>query len=152
MGPWRALLLVAALMAVFAFPADAAACSCVPPDEGQSRAEQLREDIRASDAALVGRLLSVRTVGDFRAFFRYRILHVVKGPRRLQPGRILTVRSASNGALCGLPQTTGRRYGLVLDGRSDGWWGNLCQVYAPRLMRAQGGRDAGRAGGSAGCR
>jgi len=143
---FRASLLCVLVAGALAFPAQAAACSCVPPEEGQTRAEQLREQIRANDAALVGRLISVRATGEFSAVFRYRMLHIVKGPRRLREGGIIRVRSANNGALCGLPQSTGRRYGLVLDGRPTGWWGNLCQVYGPRMMRAQGSAGSRRSG------
>jgi len=149
----RVLLLSIVLLGALAFPPAASACSCVPPEPGESRSEQLRQNIRAGDAAIVGRLVSVTRpeqgpgevpVGPGIAWFRYRTLYVVKGRPRLQRGRIVAVKTSGDGATCGLYGQVGRRYGLVLD-RSEGrWWGNLCQMYGPKMMRAQGSMESGR--------
>lgn len=150
----RVALLGLTMLGLLAFPAGASACSCAPPAPGESRAEQLREEIRRGDGAIVGRLLSVRpdTGGPGDVWFRYRILMVVKGKPRLRRGAVVAVRSGGDGATCGLPQDEGRRYGLVLDRLQRRWWGNLCQVYGPRLMRAQAEGDGSRAAEPAGCR
>ena len=148
----RALALGAFVAGLLAFPAGASACSCVPPEEGQSRSDFVEERIRESDGAIVGRLISVtqRAPGPGVAWFRYRILYVAKGGPRLQRGEVVAVKSGGSGNSCGLPQQKGRRYGLVLNrvrhraGRR--WSAYLCDLFGPREIRAAGASGSG--GGS----
>ena len=153
----RALLLGTVVAALLAFPVGASACSCVGPEVGQSRSDFVKERIRESDGAIVGRLISVTqpVYGPGVAWFRYRILYVAKGGPRLQRGEVVAVKSGGSGNSCGLPQQKGRRYGLTLSRVSHGaarrWSAYLCDLFGPREIRAQGSREAGRSDGSAGC-
>lgn len=147
---------------------DASACSCVrsgpppvlvpntptdpspTPPAPDPLQQWARAQIDSADAAVVGRLLRVRTVKstrryEIRADFSYRIEAVYKGKRRLRRGRIVTVRSVRDTAACGLPGRVGRRYGLRLYRRKGRprWSSGLCSLMSPRDMRL-----AGRAGGA----
>ena len=83
-------------------------------------------------------------MGPGTAWFRYRILYVVKGRPRLQRGALVAVKSSGDSASCGLAGRRGRRYGLVIHRFGRRWWGNVCELYDPRLMRAQRPTEAGR--------
>jgi hypothetical protein len=76
------------------------ACSCRPFD----RAEMIKD----SAAAFNGRVLSVKSTGqdinDGELIARVRILKAYKGVRR---GRIITLKTAPNGALCGIGMAKG---------------------------------------------
>jgi hypothetical protein len=105
----------------------AAACSCV--------AEPPRVKLAAADGAFNGRLLDVTPSGEFEAVYRYRIGQVFKGRKRLHRGKVVKVRSGSNDGVCGLPQGTGKVYGLFVS-REDGHWaGNSCNVVSPGQLR-----------------
>lgn len=120
-----------------ALAANATACSCAR----QSAEEGLRE----ADAAIVGRLVEVVPRARMRADYRYEVIRVYRGPRRVERSETLTVRSARQGAACGLPQGTGRRYGLFLSEGRGRWWGGLCGVVEPsELRRAAQGRAGAR--------
>ena len=157
MRPARGLLLGAVALAALVFPATASACSCAGPGPGDSWNEHVREDIRSGDAAIVGRLLSVTRpeqgdgpVGPGIAWFRYRILYVVKGKPRLHRDRVVAVKTSGDEASCGLHGRIGSRQGLVLRRSGGRWWGSLCSQYGPKLMRAQGSMEAG-GGRRSGC-
>ena len=138
--------------------ADAAmACSCVPLKP--------REQIKASDAAFIGRLVAVREVeppvegeptgtGDPMDYV-YRVGRIYKDPAgRLHRGRRVRVRSVRGEATCGLPNRLGELRGLFVQRRQHHWHGNLCLTTTPRRMRrAAAGSSASPAGspGSAGC-
>ncbi len=109
------------------FSSGAQACSCL---ELAPRAA-----LRQADAAVVGTLVEV-VVDQQRAEYHYRVQRVYKGPNAMRPGREISVNSAANGAACGLPPTVGRRYGLYLGRRSDGWHGSLCGLFDPAEMAA----------------
>jgi hypothetical protein len=118
-------------------PTSARACSCAAIDN-ETR-------FRLRDGAIIGKLLKVVRHGR-AADFRYRIKEAFKARRRFQVGELLTIRAASDGAACGLPQGVGRNYGLFLR-RADGrWLASLCDVTSPRTMReaAANGKAAGR--------
>jgi hypothetical protein len=150
------ILVVAAIAAAGATlggAADAVACSCVYPGP---------ESVRASDAAVVAKLIDVKVTGDPTpgysgdedADFRYRVKRVYKGRHRLERGEELAVRSNLSSAACGLPAQEDRNYGLLLYRRAQRWQANLCTVTTPRHLRKlardrQGARS--RAGAGAGC-
>ena len=136
----RAGIAVVALVVLLSVAQPAAACSRIAPENPE---EQLREDLRRADAAIVGRLIEVRPVQsrrryEIRADFRYRVERVYKGRRRLPRGRTVTVRSVRDEAMCGLPDGIGRRYGLLLHRRSGRppWKAGLFDVVSPRALRA----------------
>jgi hypothetical protein len=90
--------------------------------------------MRQADAAIVGKLIEVIPRNGLKADYLYRVQHVYKQGGGIRRGRAISVRSASQAAACGLPQRTGRRYGLLL-GRGEGrWTGGLCGVLAPRKL------------------
>jgi len=135
------------VLAMLAFAASAAACSCAP----QAPAESLRE----ADGAVVGRLVKVLPHGPLHAVYRYEVLHVYKGGGAIEAGRMLDVHSSRRAVACALPRRTGRSYGLFLSRRSGRWFGGICGVISPQRLRgaAQNRPRTYRrsAGQSAGC-
>ncbi len=148
---------MAAIVALGAlvFATGAQACSCVQVAPGEA--------LRRADAALVGELIEIIPQSRLQAAYRYRVQRVYRGPRTIERGEVISVRSARQSAACGLPSQTGRRYGLLLDAASvvpggdarqtagTGWTGGLCGVVAPRELRSmvRGSSKARRATGSA---
>jgi hypothetical protein len=135
----RAAIAIVALVVLLSVAQPATACSRFAPENPE---EQLREDLRRADAAIVGRLIEVRPVQsrrryEIRADFRYRVERVYKG-RRLGRGRTVTVRSVRDEAACGLPNDIGRRYGLLLHRRRGrpAWKASLFDAVSPRELRA----------------
>ncbi len=119
---------VVAALGALVLAGGAQACSCAPttPAEG----------MRQADAAIVGKLIEVVPQSGLRADFLYRVQHVYKRGRGIRRGRVISVRSTSQAAACGLPQRTGRRYGLLL-GRGEGrWTGGLCGLVSPHMLDA----------------
>lgn len=92
------------------------------------------EAMRQADAAIVGELVDV-VRGPLRSDYRYRVQRVYKRGEGIRPGETILVRSATDSAACGLPQGTGRRYGLLLARAGDRWTSGLCGVLTPHLMR-----------------
>ena len=137
----------------------AGACSCRAPASGDPL-QWAQQRMSSADAAVVGRLIEVRPVGSRRvlgpADFRYRIGQVYKGQRRLQRGRIVTVRGGRATVACGLPDEVGRRYGLLLyrrEGRPR-WRSGFCDLMSASDMRLAAGAStatSGRQGDSAAC-
>ena len=118
-----ALLSIALLGMVLA--ASASACSCAP----QPPAESLQQ----ADAAIVGRLVAVTPVGRLRADYRYEVQRVYRGGG-IEPGQMLTVRSARRAPACALPRRLDRRYGLFLLRGGGHWQGGICAVIGPRRL------------------
>lgn len=98
--------------------------------------------MRRADAAIVGRLVEVVPRAGFRADYRYRVLRVYKGDRRLERDQIVSVRSSSQSASCGLPHGVGRSYGLFLTWDRGRWTGGLCGVVKPRRLQSAAWRGA----------
>jgi hypothetical protein len=136
---------------------DAEACSCAPV--------KMREALRKSDAAIIGKLRDVRPiesggperrgegpVGFGQRNFIYRVRRVYKGERRIEVGTRIAVRSWGSEVSCGLPRRP-RRIGLFLERTQRGrWTSSLCStVTAKRMRRAGERREAvvGAAGGMA---
>ncbi len=135
----RAGVAVVGLVMLLSIAQPAAACTRIAPENPE---EQLREDLRGADAAIVGRLIEVRPVQsrrpyETRADFRYRVERVYKG-RRLRRGRTVTVRGVRDEGMCGLPNGIGRRYGLLLHRRTrrPPWKAGLFDAVSPRELRA----------------
>jgi hypothetical protein len=134
-----AIAVVSVQLLGLAGPGSALACSCAP----QTPAESLR----AADAAIVGRLLSVQPRGLSRARYRYRVVHVYRGAGAIKRGAVMAVLSGRSSAACALPTRTGRNYGLFLLGQRGRWASGRCGVISPRRLwaaaqRPQGGEEA----------
>jgi len=125
----RRLSLTAALVVLggLAFAASAPACSCA----SQSPAESLRR----SDAAIVGRLVKIVPRGRFHADYRYEVHRVYRGRSTIEPGQMLSVRSARRAAACALPRRLRHRYGLFLIRGGGHWLAGICGVIEPRRLR-----------------
>jgi hypothetical protein len=118
------------------------ACSCAPTTPAESLA--------SSDAAIVGLLLRVESLGPARAEYRYRVVRVYQGRGEIRGGSVLTVLSGRGSAACALPTRTGRKYGLFLLGERGRWAGGICGVLPPRRLwaAAKGPQGAAEASGS----
>jgi hypothetical protein len=94
---------IAALLLALTAAGSAWACSCMPPAPGEDNAAYVKRMIKESAAAFTGRVLSAtRTDPDINRgelIARVRILRAYKGVRK---GRIITLITGPNGALCGL--------------------------------------------------
>src|SRR5688572_22966247 len=108
-----------ALAGVAATAEPATACSCALGDP--------RTALARADAAFIGVYLERRD----DTTYVFRVEERVKG--RLPA--IVEVRSASNGAACGLEVGIGDRIGLFLDRAGGEWRGNLCGQIAPGRLR-----------------
>lgn len=145
-------LLIAALTATaisMSFAGEALACSCAGPAPGEERSFY-RDSLEHSDGAIVGKLLRKRAVGDAdyprRAIYVYRVTTAYKAEGRLADRKV-RVRSAFDGAACGIEQRIGTRGGLFLYRRNGRWVSYLCSQVSPRdLRRAARDRDGKRRG------
>lgn len=151
----RRAAIVALAFGISLAGADAAsACSCVQVP--------LREQLKSSDAAFVGRLVAVREVdppaegetissGDPMDYV-YRVGRVYKDGPGINRGKRVRVRTVRSEATCGLPNRPRELIGLFLQRRSHRWHGSLCASATRRQMR-RALASASRAGsrGSAGC-
>ena len=99
------------------------ACSCALPDP--------RETLARGDGAFVGTLVS-RREADQHAVLVFSVDRALKG----SIGETVEVRTASNGAACGLEAPVGTRVGLVLERRGGAWHGYLCWQFAPDELLA----------------
>lgn len=155
MREWFVVGLLVAVVSLTLGAESARARSCAPPlplpesavgREEDPMVQEARARIRSADGAFVGRLVKVRPVprrGE--ADFIYRVEAVYKGRRRLRRGRLVTVRSNRDTPACGLPDSVGRRYGLLLYRRKGEprWSSGSCSLMSPRNMRL--GASAGEA-------
>jgi hypothetical protein len=110
------------------YASGAHACSCAPTAPAES--------LRAADAAVVGRLLSIEPHGATRAVYRYRVVRVYRGHDAIAPGSTLRVLSPRGSASCALPERSRRRYGLFLLRGGGRWASGLCGVISPRRLWA----------------
>ena len=110
-----------------ALAGSASACSCAP----QAPAESLR----ASDAAVVARLVKVVPHGKLHADYRYEVRQVYRGGATIDKGQMLTVRSGRSAATCALPRRLNHVYGLFLTRGQGHWFGGICGVVEPRRLR-----------------
>ena len=123
--------------------AAAQACSClaIAPE---TRFEQ-------SDGAVIGRLVEVVPRSEQVATFRYRVREVFKGGRRIEEGQLLSLRSSTSSAACGLPKREGRRFGVFLRRENRHWSATLCDVTTPQGMRAAAAAAGQASRASPGC-
>lgn len=119
------MALLSVALVGMALAGSAAACSCAPQAPGES--------LRQSDAAIVGRLVSVTPAGRLRADYRYEVQRVYRGGG-IEPGEMLTVRSARRAAACALPRRLERSYGLFLLRGGGHWQAGICAVIGPRRL------------------
>jgi hypothetical protein len=152
----RLVTLAVALGAPLFFADGALACSCAAQPE--------RQRLKAADAAFVGRLVEVREVNPPTegepissadpVDFIYRVGRVYKDGSGINRGRRVRVRSARDGASCGLSDAIGQLIGLYTYRERHRWHSNSCLTTTPRRMRrAARASSASRAGspGSSGC-
>ena len=131
------LLLGIAAGVLFVTPRPAAACSCVALD--------LTTAVPQADAAVVATLVhqdepkgevaadGTRVVSSGEPVdFTFDVESVVKG----DVGDPLVVRSANDGASCGIEARPGERVGLLLERRGGEWQGNLCAQSDPDELAA----------------
>ncbi|HAH11706.1 MAG TPA: hypothetical protein DCL54_05825 [Alphaproteobacteria bacterium] len=106
---------IPALLISVAAASTAWGCSCMPVES--------KEIIATSDAAFRGRVLSAkRTSADINrgdVVARVRILKAFKGVRR---GRIITVKTGPNSALCGLDLEKGQIIEVGADRNPEGFY------------------------------
>ena len=132
----RVACLVGALLLI---PVESArACSCIQGDP--------RDQFAASEAAFVGTFVESRPAeppdpgGGFSSMddtiYSFRLDEEYKGELG-EPGDIVEVHAAADGASCGLEAQTGQDYGLFLEVREgDGvWTSSLCSQVSPQTMR-----------------
>jgi hypothetical protein len=97
------------------------ACSCRPPAPGEDQAAFAKRMIRESTAAFSGRVLSsIKTDADINrgeVIARVRIVKAYKGVRR---GRIITLKTGPNPAMCGLTLEKGSTVRVAADKSRDG--------------------------------
>jgi hypothetical protein len=138
-----AIAAVSVVLLGLVFAGNALACSCAPSTPAESLAR--------ADAAVSGRLLSVRPQSATRAEYRYEILHVYRGSDEIERGSKLSVTSPRAAASCALPSQIGHHYGLFLLGDGRRWAGGLCGVVSPRRLwsvaRKPGGAQASASAG-----
>src|SRR6185436_6580992 len=114
---------VLAFLLVVAGAQAAHACSCLIGDP--------RDALHRSDGAFVGTLVERPEVDEQTSIFTFEVETAVKGTI----GPEVDVRSASNGASCGLEVEFGQRVGLLLDAADDGaWTSGLCAQMDPDVL------------------
>lgn len=116
-----ALVLVVAAAALAASVEPARACSCALPDA--------RAALAQADGAFVGKLVRRRESGT-EAVLTYSVEKTLKGAI----GATVEVRTAANGAACGIEAPVGARVGLVLERRDAAWHGHLCWQFDPEEL------------------
>src|SRR4029079_893335 len=118
-----AVVSVLAFLLVVAGAQAAHACSCLIGDP--------RDALHRSDGAFVGTLVERTEVDQQTAIFTFEVETAVKGTI----GAEIDVRSASNGASCGLEVEFGQQVGLLLDAADDGaWMSSLCAQMDPDVL------------------
>jgi hypothetical protein len=134
----RRLAIAAVALGIPLLGADATmACSCVPLKP--------RQQLKASDAAFIGRLIEVHEVsppvegagistGD-PVDHVYRVGRIYKDGPGINRRRRVRVRSVRGEATCGLPSRIGELIGLFVQDRNHRWHGNLCLTMTARKMR-----------------
>jgi hypothetical protein len=125
-----ACILVLGAAALSAGVEQGRACSCALPDP--------RGALAQADGAFVGKLVSRRLEAQ-AAVLTYRVERALKGAI----GATVEVKTASNGAACGIEAPVGTRVGLVLDRR-----GRCLARPSLLAVRARGPRRGRRAPGS----
>jgi hypothetical protein len=122
-GRRSAVVSVLAFLFVVAGTQAAHACSCAIGDP--------RDALHSADGAFVGTLVERTEVDAQTSIFTFEVETAVKGTL----GAEVNVRSASNGAACGLEVGFGQRIGLLLATAEDGAWASgLCSQIDPDVL------------------
>ena len=113
-----------AVLGALAFPAGAAACSCV--------AVNVRTQLETADAAVVGTVTRVgvptpRPDGTTSSADPITVTIRVARSYKRTIGRTLRVRTALSGASCGLGAHKGERLAILLTRSASRWTTSLCQ-------------------------
>lgn len=112
---------IAAWLMALAIASGAWACSCRPPSPDEDNDAFVKRMIKESSAAFRGRVLSSRRtdpdINKGEVIARVRILKAYKGVRK---GRIITLKTGPNEALCGLSLEKGDTISIVADKSRDG--------------------------------
>ncbi|MDQ3982746.1 MAG: hypothetical protein M3271_08725 [Actinomycetota bacterium] len=113
-----------AVATVLATASPAKACSCA--------SEDARERLEAADAAIVATALTRTPSGEGTVTYTFRVDEEIKGDFEAT----VEVRTASDGAACGLEVGIGEQTGLFLSGsHANGWRSSLCQQISPEELR-----------------
>lgn len=121
--------LAIAAIAAMALSATASACSCA--------GRPGKETFRMADGAVVAKLLRVEPIGDgLSSDYVYRITESFKRTDRFQPRQTRRIRSATNGAACGIEASIGSTHGLYLTRDGAGrLTSNLCSITSANRIR-----------------
>jgi len=107
-------------------------CSCVGPDPKTGYADFLK----ASDGAVVAKLVDVRPIGDGgSSSYVYRVRQVFKRPNRFEPGEVRRVVASTSSASCGISYPVGSTHGVFLYRQGDHFTSSLCSTIPARKMR-----------------
>jgi hypothetical protein len=101
-----------------ALAGDALACTCAPVD--------LARDLPTADGAFVGTVLERRST-EASAVLLFRVEQVYKGEIENR----VEVKTARDGATCGLDLPVGERVGLLLERDGSVWRSSLCSRVEP---------------------
>lgn len=126
----RVALLVAAVLAatpLLGVP-KAGACSCIPSDP--------RDDLHAADGAFIGTYIGREPTDPTNPYADYDYIFETETVFKGDLGDVVRVRSASNGAACGLEYGEGATGALFLRDEGGVWWSGLCSTTAPDNLRA----------------
>jgi hypothetical protein len=115
------VVVAAAALAVTAKPAHA--CSCAIVDA--------REALTRFDAAFIGTIVERKDEWQGGVTLVFRVEERFKGSL----GATVDVRTASNGAACGIEAPVGSRVGLFLERENGRWIGSLCSEVEPARLR-----------------
>lgn len=150
--PSASLLALPALAIALLLPSSAHACSCVGPgDDGWG------DTFKQSDGAVIAKLIDVRPIGTSEyprnSNYIYEITEVFKRDDRFEPGQTRRIKSATDGAACGIERPIGSTHALFLLRSQGGWYSNLClSLLSKREMReAAEAAGSGQSRGSAPC-
>lgn len=113
--------LIAAVLAVTAEPARACSCAVLDP----------RDTLAHADGAFIGVLVERGKETNGIVTLVFRVEERIKGAL----GETVSVRTASNGAACGIEARVGSRIGLFLERAGEEWRSSLCAEIEPARLR-----------------
>ena len=123
----RSASLVIMLLATMAIAVpEARACSCGPSDP--------RDDLHESDGAFIGMYVGREPSDPADPFADHDYIFETEKVFKGEIGEVVEVRSASDGAACGLEYPEGARAALFLDEEEGLWRSNLCRTVQPGLL------------------
>lgn len=123
----RVAMLVMMVFAGVLAAQPAKACSCMMGDP--------RDQLAEADAGMVGEFVAKTDLGDPDGYGQALYTFTVSEEYKADLPETIDVRSANNGAACGLEVAEGRSYGLFLYLDGEEWTSNLCSQTSPQVMR-----------------